>query len=252
MAFLYNREKVWFRGVASDVVLPDTQLVVTPKKAKKPGEAVSIETEAKQQFARSPFLVTFQSGWFRFSLSTVHIYYGSDSGAQLVRRIGEIKALVKFFADRQDKEADLDRLGAVENYILLGDFNVISPQHETMKALKSEKFVVPDAIDGDKVRKKGQHFYDQIAVRVKDKRFKVTGGGMVDIFKDVFRDGPDDMKQYEEHLPEKDPEEGEFAAKTPEALYRKWRTWQMSDHSPLWVEISTDFADDYLTRLHGE
>jgi len=252
MAFLYNREKVWFRGVASDVVLPDTQLVVTPKNAKKPGEAVSIETDAKQQFARSPFLVTFQSGWFRFSLSTVHIYYGSDSGAQLIRRIGEIKALVKFFADRQDKEADLDRLGAVENYILLGDFNVVSPQHETMKALKSERFVVPDAIDGDKVRKKGQHFYDQIAVRVKDKRFKVTGGGMVDIFKDVFRDGPEDMKEYEEHLPKKDPEEGEFAAKTPEALYRKWRTWQMSDHSPLWVEISTDFADDYLTRLRGE
>ena len=43
-------------------------------------------------------------------------------------------------------------------------------------------------------------------------------------------------------------EEGEKKA-TQEGLYRKWRTWQMSDHAPLWVEIETDFTDDYLERL---
>ena len=31
------------------------------------------------------------------------------------------------------------------------------------------------------------------------------------------------------------------------AFYRRWRTWQMSDHLPLWVEIKTDFTREYLS-----
>jgi hypothetical protein len=117
-----------------------------------------------------------------------------------------------------------------------------------MNALKSEGFTVPEAIDGDKVRKEGDHFYDQIAVRVKDKNFKVVGGGLVDIYADVFRD--EDRKIYVASVPKKDDENNEeFRATTPEALYRKWRTWQMSDHSPLWIEIATDFADHYIAEL---
>lgn len=263
MAFLFNREKVWFRKVAGEVVLPNGQLIVAQKKveatvgeataAKVPEAAVKLKDkgleEIGQQFARTPFLATFQSGWFRFALCTVHIYYGADTGAKLKRRIAEIRGLVQFFADRQDREVkEGKKTGrAPENYILLGDFNVISPEHETMQALTEMGFVVPDEIAGDKVRKKGAHFYDQIATRVVDKRFKVTGGGMVDLFETVFRD--EDQPLYAAHVPAKDPEEGAGAAKTPEALYRKWRTWQMSDHPPLWVEIATDFSDDYLADL---
>ena len=256
MAFVYNTEKIWFRKIAGEVVLPDGQLVVSPKKVKPPkdqevDEQPEVTTEeARQQFARTPFLVAFQSGWFRFSLCTVHIYYGRDSGAQLKRRIAEIERLVKFFADRQDKASrqEKDRFGNVENYIILGDFNVISPEHQTMEALKSEGFAVPEAIDGENVRKEGDHFYDQIAVRVKDKRFRVVGGGLVDIYADVFRD--EDREIYKALVPKSDPEKDKkFKAKTPEALYRKWRTWQMSDHSPLWIEIATDFADHYLQEF---
>lgn len=246
MAFVYNKDKVAFRRVAGEVVLPDGQLIVSPKKAKVDG--ATIQTEAKQQFARSPYLVTFQAGWFRFSLCTVHIYYGADSGAQLARRVAEIETLVKFFADRQDSDTkrELDARGAVENYILLGDFNVVSPDHLTMRALTSHDFHVPQAIDGAKVRKQGDHFYDQIAVRVKDERFEVMGGGMVDIFADVFCDNDEDLAVYRGHMPDKDPEAGGQAAATEAALYRKWRTWQMSDHSPLWIQIRTDFSDAYL------
>ena len=266
MAFVYNTEKVWFRKIAGEIVLPEGQLVVSRKKVKAPKDqgaqadehaaaaAVASETlqEVGQQFARTPFLVAFQSGWFRFSLCTVHIYYGSDSGEELKRRIAEIRRLVAFFADRQDRESrqEKDRFGNPENYILLGDFNVISPEHETMAALKSEGFAIPAAIDGKQVREEGAHFYDQIAVRVKDPRFRVTAGGMVDMFNDVFRDDAKDRALYAGFMPKADPEKkAAFRAKTRSALYRKWRTWQMSDHSPLWVEIETDFADDYLGGL---
>jgi endonuclease/exonuclease/phosphatase family metal-dependent hydrolase len=257
MAFIFNTEKVWFRKIAGEVVLPEGQLVVSPKKVKVPkdqkeGEQPEVTTEeARQQFARTPFLVAFQSGWFRFSLCTVHIYYGKDSGEQLKRRIAEIETLVEFFAQRQDKASkqEKDRFGNVENYILLGDFNVVSPEHKTMQALKSNGFVVPKQIDGNEVRDEDDHFYDQIAVRVKDKRFRVTGGGMIDMFADVFRD--DDLQIYRKHMPKKDPE---APGKTlpPEKMYEKWRTWQMSDHSPLWIEIATDFADDYLAELASQ
>jgi endonuclease/exonuclease/phosphatase family metal-dependent hydrolase len=201
----------------------------------------------RQQFARTPFVVAFQSGWFRFSLCTVHIYFGADTGEKLKRRIAEIERLAKFFASRQDKES---RPGAdpakAENYVLLGDFNVVSPEHKTMQALKSEGFTVPSAIDGSKVRTEDDHFYDQIAVRVKDPRFKVVTGGMVDIFQDVFRDNAEDRALYAPHMPASDPEGNATSAA---GLYRKWRTWQMSDHKPLWIEVETDFADDYLKRL---
>jgi hypothetical protein len=58
------------------------------------------------QFARTPFPVAFGSGWFRFSLCTVHVYYGSESGRKLQQRIGEIQRLVKFFAHRHDAEVE--------------------------------------------------------------------------------------------------------------------------------------------------
>lgn len=261
MAFVFNTEKVWFRKIAGEIVLPDGQLVVSRRKVKakkskaaelEPSPAAAAEAKAEykeveQQFARTPFLVAFQSGWFRFSLCTVHIYYGAASGPQLERRIAEIERLVRFFADRQDKTGsqERDRYGKVENYILLGDFNVVSPKHKTMAALTSHGFAVPEAIDGDKVRQKGDHFYDQIAVRVKDERFRVAGGGLIDMYADVFRD--DDLLLYDPLLPAKDPETGKAMDRA--ALYRKWRTWQMSDHHPLWIEIATDFADHYLRKI---
>jgi endonuclease/exonuclease/phosphatase family metal-dependent hydrolase len=248
MVFVYNTEKVWFRKIAGEIVLPEGQQIVARKKVKD-AEGQAQLAEKKLQFARSPFLVAFQSGWFRFSLCTAHLYYGAASGAALEQRIEEIRGMVKFFADRQDSETrrEKDRHGVVENYIVLGDFNIVSPEHKTMEALVGCGFVVPDAIAGRNARLDGDHFYDQIAVRVKDPRFKVRGGGILHMYDDVFRN--EDLDFYKPFLPAKDAEaaaEGGSTATTPEAIYRKWRTWQMSDHHPLWIEIETDFAEPYL------
>jgi endonuclease/exonuclease/phosphatase family metal-dependent hydrolase len=253
MAFLYNRDKVWFRNIAGEIVLPKGQLVVPPAAVAPPASLTPAETALVpdlaatnagemegQQFARTPFLVAFQAGWFRFNLCTVHIYYGEDSGVALQRRIAEIRALVSFFAKRQDRESRGTDPQRAENYILLGDFNVVSPEHETMKALTGKKFTVPAPIDGVHFPNRS-HFYDQIAVRVKDPRFRVVDGGILDLFQDVFTDA--DLPLYAHLVPPKP------VRRTELARYQTWRTWQMSDHSPLWVEIVTDFSDDYLKRL---
>jgi len=34
-----------------------------------------------------------------------------------------------------------------------------------------------------------------------------------------------------------------------EAYYTEWRTFQMSDHLPLWVELKIDFSNEYLNYL---
>lgn len=74
------------------------------------------------------------------------------------------------------------------------------------------------------------------------------GGGMVTLFDNVFRD--DDMATYAAHVPSEDTEtETKFQATTPESRYVKWRTWQMSDHAPLWIKMCTDFADEYLREI---
>jgi hypothetical protein len=38
MAFVYNREKVWFRKIAGEVVLPQGQLIVPPAMVRPPAE----------------------------------------------------------------------------------------------------------------------------------------------------------------------------------------------------------------------
>ena len=270
MGFIWRKDKVQFRRMAGEVILPDGQLIVAPDKVDPNPEEnapVSPATPAKLQFARSPYLVSFKSGWFQFSLCTVHIYYGSEEGVELERRINEIAALVSFFAKRQNSEVadakkEAKEAGSetptnrtpppqVENYILLGDFNVVSPEHKTMKALESKGFKVPDQIDAKHIPTEARrHFYDQIAVRVKDPRFKVTTGGVLDVFSDVFRD--EDESVYRTHVPKKDKEtDAAHKATDPQKLYEKWRTWQMSDHSPLWIKIESDFADDFLNKIAG-
>lgn len=246
MAFLFDRTKVRFRHIAGEIVLPSGQLVVPSEAVKRP--SVQAEEAADepapvsgQQFARTPFLVAFQAGWFRFNLCTVHIYYGTESGAPLQRRIAEIRTLVNFFARRQDAESKLvGDLQEAENYILLGDFNVVSPEHETMAALKRRGFIVPEQIDAHRMPNR-DHFYDQIAVRAKDPRFRVLDGGIVDLFADVFTDA--DLPLYE-HLVPASPKN-----RTLLRRYQDWRTWQLSDHKPLWVQIQTDFSDTYLKEV---
>jgi hypothetical protein len=79
MTFIYDTRRVSFKKIAGEIVLPKTK-----------------EIQGDVQFARSPFLVSFQAGWSKFSLCTVHIYYGADTGAKLQRRKNEIEALAKY------------------------------------------------------------------------------------------------------------------------------------------------------------
>lgn len=255
LAFLYRKAKVQFLKETGEIVLPEGQEIVAP------GENGSTRLV---QFARSPFTVAFRSGWFRFKLCTVHIHYGSDSDpAELAHRRDEIAKLATFMADRQhaeikfaverakaDKWVNPDDAARDHNYILLGDFNIISPQHETMQALDAAGFHIPTKLHTTNLG--NSHHYDQIAVKAADSRFAVLKSGVFDMLAHVYRDA--DADHYVDHV--KPDTIAMDAKKKPRprdkqiAYFKQFfRRHQMSDHKLLWCEIRTDFSADYLDDI---
>ncbi len=63
LAFVYRMPKVRFEKVAGEIVLPRGQKIVGP-------EEENPDAEGDLQFARTPFVVAFQSGWLRFKICT--------------------------------------------------------------------------------------------------------------------------------------------------------------------------------------
>jgi hypothetical protein len=198
------------------------------------------------QFARTPFLVSFQSAWLKLNLCTVHIYYGQGKEG-LYRRNQEITKLTEFLATRAENEMRYDPNSF---FVALGDFNIVGRDHVTMKSLISNGFKLPKKLkeipSGSNVAK--TMYYDQIAYwtdqskEAKHKKvytnFEVTAAGIFDFFNTVFRYDPEnpnggDEGTYQEHL-------------KPKWEFKDWRTYQMSDHLPMWVELRTDFGDEYL------
>jgi endonuclease/exonuclease/phosphatase family metal-dependent hydrolase len=217
LAFVYDTRKIRFRNLAGEIVLP----------AKKGKE--------QPQFNRTPFLVAFQAGWFKFNLCTVHIYYGTATDTTVRRR--EIADVARFFTERQEKDG--------ETYILLGDFNILNPEDKTMAALLGGGFEVRPELRKPTALASA-NFYDQIALRTKKKEVEIAASGAFSWQDYVFRAGSD-FPTYKPFMPTKT-KQGK-AAKLDDAAFKQWRTWQMSDHLPLWAEIKMDFTDDYLKSL---
>jgi len=139
IAFLYDTRKVSFDHVAGEVTLP--------------------EHKGKYwQLARTPFLCTFRTGWRRFSVCSVHIYYGESKSVNQ-RRLREIERLSDFLANKNMRRQRDDN-GEPESIVLLGDFNIFKPQDATFKALELHGFVVP--VIGP-TNQGEDRFFDQIA-----------------------------------------------------------------------------------------
>lgn len=246
LAFAYRRSKVWFRKEAGEIVLPSGQEIADPG-AEQVGRKV--------QFARTPFSVAFQSGWFKFKLCTVHIFYGKnvEDSPELEQRRREIARIAEFLAARQEDQEKT--LGDEANFILLGDFNIISPEHRTMQALEDAGFTIPQAIKDAPSSLSGKHHYDQIAFRLADRRFEFRQAGVFDMFDAVYRD--EDADQYIDVVKPPSFEEGsDGQPRSREQKARYYRTYyrkhQMSDHKLLWCEIKTDFSEDYLRQVSEE
>ncbi|MET3711386.1 hypothetical protein ABIC65_002088 [Sphingomonas trueperi] len=253
LAFLYRKAKVQFCKEAGEIVLPGGQQIAAP------GEAGTTE---KVQFARTPFAVAFRAGWLKFKLCTVHIFYGNGEEGMTQRR-AEIERIAQFLADRQADEAeamvkratqrgwnDASEAGWDSNFILLGDFNIISPEHETMQALLKAGFHVPTQLE--KTNLGSTHHYDQIAIKAGHPHLKVLSSGVFDMLTHVYRD--EDADQYVDVakppiLAKDSKGNPRPRGKQVEYFRQYYRKHQMSDHKLLWCELCVDYAEPYLKSI---
>ncbi|BFP43211.1 hypothetical protein FGF1_40560 [Flavobacteriaceae bacterium GF1] len=244
MAFVYNRNKVFFRNLIGEIVLPREDLI------------------AGEQIARSPFFASFQAGWFKFSLCSAHIIFGDDLGL----RAAEIKAVTDALVKRSKSEDQV--------HIFLGDMNIESEDGEVMKAFKESKLTVPDFgptnMGGDK-------WFDQIAFTVQGKasrktrlirhgafdwRHSVYGPHPRTKVPDFLNLSPEDEQLGKKRLTKEEmvnhyePVVRKFREKYDKKphsnfsnSYGSWATHEISDHLPIWIELEIDYSDDYLRRF---
>jgi endonuclease/exonuclease/phosphatase family metal-dependent hydrolase len=247
MTFAFDKRKVWFQNIAGEIVLPVDMLI---SKVEVPGDD---KLYAGKQFRRTPFITRFQSGWLRFDICTVHLYYGAESGAKLQERIEEIGRIAGYLSGRAD-EALIENRGL----ILLGDFNIVHPEHETMKALLDTGFVVPQALRKP-TNISATDYYDQIAFKVKPEVIEYVdnpapgaspNGGVFESFESVYTE--DQFEHFKDDV-QKSPNGSGLVgdAALREYYMREWRTYQLSDHKPLWVRLKTNESEAYLKHLKG-
>ncbi len=234
LCFIFDTRKVRFGGLAGEMVLP-------PLEQKDPTTGQTITVPGKQ-LSRTPFMCGFKAGWTNFVLTTVHILYGK-AAAEDPNRVEEIRQLAKAMSRRADGKYEWS-----ENIILLGDFNIFSPKDSTLQAITAEGFVIPKEIQslkGSNVEK--NKFYDQIAFKVHPDRFETSGkAGVFDYYKTVMT--VDQEAEYAESMGPDYETDSKGKPRTNKASYYKtyWRTFQMSDHLPMWVEVLIDHTDAYM------
>jgi len=211
LAFIYDQRKMAFGGLAGEITPP-------PQKA---AGALSAEFA----YARPPYLVGFQAGWFKFTICTGHLYYG-ESRPDDVQRLKESRQLVTLLKKRMKEK---DRWA--NNAILLGDFNVFNLQDETFKALERGAFRVPAGIRGKYTNARLDKPFDQMAFIAPDiaRQLELAKAGVFPFFNYVYRDNEAGI-----YMPGR------------EKKYSEWRTYKMSDHLPVWVELGIDFSENYL------
>lgn len=226
LAYLFDTRKVSFTGLAAELVLPEV---------KEPSPRVL-------QFARSPYVAGFRVGWAYLTLVTVHIYYGKSVPLD-PRRLEEITSFGKMLAKNAAKfsaapiyepEDQPDR----DNLLILGDFNIFNRKDVTMEALTMAGFLVPpdlQNVPGSNVEK-NKH-YDQIAYYRQLQALKPHGkAGVFDFYEHVYRVQDEALYATQRAL-------------KPGRSFKDWRTYQMSDHLPMWIEFGVDDADAYLDEI---
>jgi hypothetical protein len=209
-AILYYRPRVAFRNISGEVVLPDDLLI------------------DGRQLAFKPLLASFRRGRLPFRLCTTHIAYGG--GRQQVSH-RECEALARY-------------LGRVASYgsetvVLAGNFNIRRPDSPAVDAFRAEGVSIPpETIHPSTIT--GRHYSSLIGLlshdEIEDKRLHVVASGAFNPLQYVYREedeglyGEEDLLYYGRTATMGDwgPRYG-----------RIWRTMQLSDHVPVWVELAT-------------
>ncbi len=197
IAYLFDTRRVQLSGLASELVVPKEEL------NKIDEDALS------EQFARTPYAVSFKIDGKSFILVTLHILYGNNKK----QRIPELKAIANWLSDWGKDSNVYDK-----NLIALGDFNIEKRGdllHETF--ISSGLHIPADMQTVTRSIFDETKFYDHIAWFMGDNgtsrlSLEYLRGGNYDFVDSVTYRGGTTKKEL---------------------------SWKISDHYPLWAEFST-------------
>lgn len=253
LTFVFDSRKVRFRHIAGEIVLPPDKLVSENVVPEADDEGASGEVAGQpvgRQFARSPFVASFRSNWFKFDICTVHIYYGEEHGEKLRRRVAEIREIAEYFGSRA-----VDALESGTSLILLGDFNVVGPEHETMAALLASGFKTAGTLENIASNIGRDKYYDQIVFHTRPGVLEYSEtptpdgkprAGIFEIFRNVFTEAQlDDYQSAASATTAGDDKTGDELRD----YYLDWRTYQFSDHLPMWIQLRVNDSSSYLERM---
>lgn len=228
IAYVYNSRKIQFGGLAGELVVP-------PKEEKIPNPDDPSKKTTKytplNQLWRTPLISGFSAGWAKFMLCNVHIKWGESE----LSRKEEINHLAQFLKKRSE-----DPSAWARKLILLGDFNISKISSDTYQLLKEAGYSSPNShsdITTTVGKKKAQ--YDRIFVKEREAGFEIISGGKIELFKNLFVDSEEAL--YKDLVKKKDG--------TPAKSYKQWRTHQLSDHEPLWVQFRIQYESEYLDNI---
>lgn len=200
MAYLYDRTRVHPSGLAAELVVP-------PERLDRIGEDALWE-----QFARTPYAVSFRRETATFILASLHIIFGETSDD----RIPELTEIADFFRDWATRSNR-----GHHNLLCMGDFNIDRAGDALFDAFTSTGLTVPDvlmnlprSIFDDPGETDDDAFYDQIAW------FTTGSGALIDL---TLRAGGN--FDFQPHV------------YTDVDLSRSSMSFRLSDHLPLWVEF---------------
>ncbi len=200
LAFIFHRTRVKPSGLAAELVVP-------PERLERMGENILTE-----QFARTPYAVSFQRKDTTFILVTLHAIF-SDEPADRLPELQELADWMRDWAARSNRFH--------HNLLTLGDFNIDRQGSPLFDAFTSTGLTVPDAllhlprtIFDDPGDSSADSYYDQIAWFTTGSRalidLTLLSGGTFDFLPHVY---------------------------TNTNLSRASISFRVSDHYPLWVNF---------------
>jgi len=161
------------------------------------------------QFARKPLLASFRAAAFHFRVCAAHIHYG---GGDPKRGIRECKVLARFLKRVAKRDG--------ENIVLAGNFNLRRADSPALQAFRDEGFRIPPEIVHPSLARNPSFYSDLVGLFAACPGAVDFGAsGAFQPFAHVFRDA--DAATY--------PDPSHFGT---------WRCAELSDHVPVWLELT--------------
>ncbi|MGI9352747.1 MAG: endonuclease/exonuclease/phosphatase family protein [Rhizobiaceae bacterium] len=233
-AYIFNSKRVKLSGIAGELVLWDE---------------ITADSDLKQ-LKRSPYLTGFRSGWKNFAMLSLHLHPGDEHDDLNLRR-EEVRLLLKALDEKRKgkhSEAWTSRL------IIAGDFNFYRTKDDpAIQFFDDAGFREIESLIGIDTNVSGSEVFDRMFIR-RDNYFRIGKGpdgkecgGVFDPFGHVYRDGEEAV--YKEEIiavygGTKDLRNDAEALRKQFQTY--WKRNQISDHLPIWFELSIDDSVSFL------